>query len=150
MDKPPRTRRFCPVCDSITSFIFNKVIGHSECSECGARFGTAWKEGDCKNCTHKIIIKVEDTNSLKFFHNNKSYYGLEELNGIECRKCKDEGKSCLLPYPLEPVKGTEKESKRALERKFLRDTFNEQILAMNKNLEKDEEQKLKINTVYGD
>jgi len=34
---PPKIKRYCPVCDKKTDFIFNPKINHSECSDCGGR-----------------------------------------------------------------------------------------------------------------
>ena len=31
--------RYCRRCRRIKTFFLNKVVGHSECSECGSRFG---------------------------------------------------------------------------------------------------------------
>lgn len=38
MIKPPKTRRYCLVCDKTTEFEYMKALGHSECVECGGRF----------------------------------------------------------------------------------------------------------------
>lgn len=32
---PPATRRYCAYCKTITTFRYDKVIGHSRCQECG-------------------------------------------------------------------------------------------------------------------
>jgi len=34
--KPPNTSRYCIICDRVTSWKYNRTIGHSQCSECGS------------------------------------------------------------------------------------------------------------------
>lgn len=34
-DMPPKTIRYCPVCEEKTEFKYDSCIGHSECEECG-------------------------------------------------------------------------------------------------------------------
>lgn len=37
---PPTTPRWCISCDKPTTWIFNPVLGHSRCSECGGMFSS--------------------------------------------------------------------------------------------------------------
>jgi len=37
---PPKSRRFCGVCEKNTVWSYNKIIGHSECCQCGNRYGS--------------------------------------------------------------------------------------------------------------
>jgi hypothetical protein len=36
-DAPPSIIKMCYVCEHKTHFVYNKRLGHSECSECGSR-----------------------------------------------------------------------------------------------------------------
>jgi ribosomal protein L37AE/L43A len=42
--KKMSSMRFCRVCERNTIFIYNNIIGHSECRECGFRFSAPVKE----------------------------------------------------------------------------------------------------------
>lgn len=35
--KIPKLRRHCPVCDAVKTFVYDPIIGHSRCKECGSR-----------------------------------------------------------------------------------------------------------------
>ena len=58
MPHPPKTRRYCVVCNRMTDFIYNRTIGHSDCKECGARFG---KKEDPKLKPKPKICKIGES-----------------------------------------------------------------------------------------
>ncbi len=37
---PPNTERFCLSCKKITEWSFNRVVGHSRCTECGGMYSS--------------------------------------------------------------------------------------------------------------
>lgn len=41
--RPPKTSRFCVVCDCMTVWEYNPGVFHSECVVCGSRFGRRFK-----------------------------------------------------------------------------------------------------------
>jgi len=38
VSRPPKTTRFCVICNKRTKWKYNPITGHSECSKCGSRF----------------------------------------------------------------------------------------------------------------
>lgn len=47
--RPPKSTRYCPVCEENTKWKYNPLIGHSCCTECGSRFGKRPKNGKSTN-----------------------------------------------------------------------------------------------------
>ena len=43
MSKMKDSKRFCVVCRKVRTFVYNKAIDHSECFECGGRWGATPK-----------------------------------------------------------------------------------------------------------
>lgn len=54
--KPPKTRRYCPVCKQLRTFEYNINIFHSECSECGNRFVYGGYVSLCLMLKRKIAL----------------------------------------------------------------------------------------------
>jgi len=40
MGLPPKSKRFCVMCEKETLWAYNRNIGHSSCNECGGHYGT--------------------------------------------------------------------------------------------------------------
>ncbi len=53
------SKRYCVVCDKVTTWIINKNINHSECLECGARFGRNPSK------YYEQIIKIKNLEIMK-------------------------------------------------------------------------------------
>jgi hypothetical protein len=47
--------RFCTVCKKNTIFVFNNVIGHSECQGCGFRFSAPVRDNVIEVINNRIV-----------------------------------------------------------------------------------------------
>lgn len=63
--------RFCKICKELTKHNLNKIIGHSECVKCGARFNT------------KFEVGLNDNDMKKF---NKILKKLVAIGCVEIKK----------------------------------------------------------------
>jgi len=72
------SRRYCVVCQKTKVFEFNKTIGHSECTDCGARFPKNPKN-----------INFEDEYEVILFKKDKEMSSLKKLLIEERNKNKE-------------------------------------------------------------
>jgi hypothetical protein len=56
LEIPPKTRRYCLVCEKETTFKFERNIHHSVCVICGGHRSTVMKR-KCPNCKIELLRK---------------------------------------------------------------------------------------------
>ena len=84
----PVSFRFCLSCDQLTSFKYNKVIGHSECTTCGARFAV---KNSCFVNSYKLCVQDslkyidKRINALTYCKDTTTPYRVSELKLLKER-----------------------------------------------------------------
>ena len=71
--KKHMSERFCQTCEKMATFVYNPVIGHSECTECGGRFGLRkTPENFTPSKDKRPLTMVYDSKDLKVYHHKKN------------------------------------------------------------------------------
>jgi len=74
------TVRFCSVCRKNRFFVYQKIIGHSQCQECGSGFAKAFKEFNISAL--KNALKIRRNNILEDVSTESMKERLREIDYV--------------------------------------------------------------------
>lgn len=80
---PPLTIRFCLVCNKETYFKHNPIIGHSECTICGARFASKYISTPSEKQMMEKLLKLREDLINKINKNKKKR--VKQFHIINCQ-----------------------------------------------------------------